>query len=176
MRARVPTRHKSRKNTLINNYFCLCLHISCNSMYRKSRLADVIFTVVLLAAIIISLSVYAPFRIGFKEQVTLFSWDWGKLIRTAMQIAQGGANNDPVYYLRYPNNQFWLSFLTLFFKSIRFVLGNVPDKVYTAASMLFSIALVRLSCFFIYKACFARFGSTRANHIVLFLMLFSYAS
>ena len=48
-------------------------------MYRKSRLADVIFTVVLLAAIIISLSVYAPFRIGFKEQVTLFSWDWGLL-------------------------------------------------------------------------------------------------
>ncbi|MBO6079289.1 MAG: hypothetical protein J6P66_11160 [Bacteroidaceae bacterium] len=48
-------------------------------MDRKTQRSDMVLAAVLLATVIVSLSVFAPFRIGFKEQLGLFSWDPGRL-------------------------------------------------------------------------------------------------
>lgn len=75
------------------------------------------------------------------------TWDWEKLIRTATKITLENINDNPSYYLRYPNNQFWLAVLTMFFKTVRRILpavGNYSTGLKYASSLL-SIFLVRLS-------------------------------
>lgn len=119
-----------------------------------------------------AISLLATFIISYFGCV-YYSWDWGQLNHTAIQVAKGIGNDNPIYYLRYPNNQFWLSVLTVLCKTIRFVLGNVPDRVYQAASILFAIVMVRFSCLLIYKTCLIKFGEQRATFCDLALLLFS---
>lgn len=61
------------------------------------------------------------FIIAYSVRVQIFSWDWGKLIRSASEYTLTGKLADATYFARYPNNQFWYCILAIFFGLIHFM-------------------------------------------------------
>ena len=102
------------------------------------------------------------------------TWDWGRVIRTAYRITTGNYNDDIEYYLRYPNNQFWLAVLTVYFKTVQQILpgrGNYL-KGLKYASALLSISFVRLSILCFYLGAKMSFGTRHARVLDIALLSF----
>ncbi len=61
------------------------------------------------------------FFVAYSVRVQIFSWDWGKLIRSASEYTLTDKLTDTTYFARYPNNQFWYCILTFFFRMVHFI-------------------------------------------------------
>lgn len=79
------------------------------------------------------------------------SWDWGQLLRTAYHYTMTGEIDNPAYFMRYPNNQFWLVCLTALFRAVFWCTSSVDFTVYKGVSMLVGILFVQAAIFLIYK-------------------------
>ena len=61
------------------------------------------------------------FFVAYSVRVQIFSWDWGKVIRSASEYTLTDKLTDTTYFARYPNNQFWYCILTFFFRMVHFI-------------------------------------------------------
>ena len=109
-----------------------------------------------------------------------FSWDWGKLIADATGIILNGKiPYNPEYYLRYPNNQFWLTCLTIFFSFCKNVFHVTTSDGLRCASVILSILFVRLTYIFLFLSSKLIFETRRARIFdilsIMFVPLYLYA-
>ena len=79
------------------------------------------------------------------------SWDWGRLLESAYNYTMTEEIDYPQYFMRYPNNQFWLVCLIGLFKLVKVCTMSVDFRVYKAVSIVISIFIVQLTIHFIYK-------------------------
>ena len=79
------------------------------------------------------------------------SWDWGKLISTAVTKVVTGEWKAREYYSRYPNNQAWLLCLTAYFKFIRFVFPPATEETFYVATILLSVTFTQITLWLVYQ-------------------------
>ncbi|MDE6603716.1 MAG: glycosyltransferase family 39 protein [Lachnospiraceae bacterium] len=91
-----------------------------------------------------------------------FSWDWGKLISTAVSKVVTGEWSAMEYYSRYPNNQAWLLCLTAYFKFIRLMIPVATEKTFYVAAILVSIAFTQITLWLVYQTARILFSEKRA--------------
>ena len=115
-----------------------------------------------LATIIIIISTYQ----------TAFFWDIGRLLNDATSIVLEGSNPTIEYYLRYPNNQFWLSFLVVFFNFCKYVLHIITPDGLRIASTIMSVVFIRLTYLFMFLSAKQVFGNKKARFFDILAMMF----
>lgn len=108
------------------------------------------------------------------------SWDWQLLISTAYQYAaEGGEDVNLKYFAVYPNNQFWLACLILFFKAVHKVCKLDSLRQYKWISMLMAGILTQASLWLIYQTARLHFSEKKAFltgcFAALFLPVYLYA-
>ena len=146
--------------------FLFCLYILCKKNIVNK--IDFIIKIQILAHIIsFALMIYIAIY-GCVE----YSWDWGQILRTATSLTLEGVNDNPEYYLRYPNNQFWLSVMTRFFSLLHKVKAEISPSELKIASMLLSIMFVRISCVFCFLSFKELFGNEKARILDAMFMLY----
>ena len=100
------------------------------------------------------------------------SWDWGAIVNSAGTIALKNYNPLPDYFYLYPNNHFWLSFLTLFLTSCKSIFHITDIEGLKIASVVLGIIIIRLTYIFIFLNSEKAFGSRRARIIDIILLFF----
>lgn len=90
------------------------------------------------------------------------SWDWGKLISTAVTKVVTGEWKAMEYYSRYPNNQAWLLCLTAYFKFIRFVFPPATEETFYVATILLSVTFTQITLWLVYQTARLLFSEKRA--------------
>lgn len=95
-------------------------------------------------------SMIVMFVAAFQLEVDM-SWDWGNLIKEAYNYTMTGELAKREYFLRYPQQQFWLSCLIFLFKAVAKCTGSTDIVVFKVASMVVSVLLVQITIYFIYK-------------------------
>lgn len=82
-----------------------------------------------------------------------FSWDWGEVITSATNLTVHNVNLRAVYFLRYPNNQFWLAVITGIFKVI-YKLGRnffpFSTSLFKWISIALAILMMRIAFVFLF--------------------------
>lgn len=80
------------------------------------------------------------------------SWDWGRLLTTAYYYTMTEEIDNPEYFMRYPNNQFWLICVIWIFKVIRRLTSSDSFRVYKAISMMIGVFLTQSTIYGIYAS------------------------
>ena len=75
------------------------------------------------------------FFVAYSVRVQIFSWDWGKVIRSASEYTLTNKLTDTTYFARYPNNQFWYCILTFFFRMVHFIWPETGINEFYLASI-----------------------------------------
>lgn len=75
------------------------------------------------------------FFVAYSVRVQIFSWDWGKVIRSASEYTLTDKLTDTTYFARYPNNQFWYCILTFFFRMVHFIWPETGINEFYLASI-----------------------------------------
>ncbi len=73
--------------------------------------------------------------VAYSVRVQIFSWDWGKVIRSASEYTLTDKLTDTTYFARYPNNQFWYCILTFFFRMVHFIWPETGLNEFDLASI-----------------------------------------
>lgn len=92
--------------------------------------------------------------IAFQLEVDT-TWDWGRLIRTSYNYTTTGVLDHLEYFIRYPQQQFWLTCLIALFKVVLKCTGSTEFFVYKAVSIIVSVLITQISINMIYRT--ARF-------------------
>lgn len=90
------------------------------------------------------------------------SWDWGRLVQSAYNYILTEEIDYPQYFMRYPNNQFWLVCLIGLFKLVKICTMSAEFRVYKAVSIVISIFIVQLTIYFVYKTAQLLWGEKKA--------------
>ncbi len=91
-----------------------------------------------------------------------FTWDWGKLISTAVTKVLTGEWEAMEYYSRYPNNQAWLLCLTVYFKLVQWIIPVVKEGTFYTAAILLSIFFMQITVLLVYQTARLLFSEGRA--------------
>ncbi len=83
---------------------------------------------------------------GFSLRVG-FSWDYGGLQRYAINYARTGSYEDVVYLAIYPNNQFIFWFLSVFYRVVFWLFGDVSDMFYLGTSIVLNACFISLAVY-----------------------------
>lgn len=151
------------------------MHFICcwNRLSRKHLLLILFFT----HAVSLSMMIW----VAYYGEVDL-SWDWGVIINSATNLAIQNTNWAPEYFLRYPNNQFWLAVLTGVLKII-YKLGRsfffFSPELFKWISTALAILMMRIAFAFLFVFIKERWGEKTAiiadAGIVLFLPSIMYS-
>lgn len=95
-------------------------------------------------------SVVLMLIVVFMTEVDL-TWDWGRILISAHEYVVTGEVDYPEYFMRCPNNQYWLVFTINVFAVVRAIFPNADFEVYKIVSMLISCLFVQIMILFIYK-------------------------
>ncbi len=116
--------------------------------------------------------------IAFQLEVDT-TWDWGRLILTSYNYATTGVIDHLEYFIRYPQQQFWLTCLIILFKIISKCTGSTTFFVYKAASMAVSVLIVQVSINIIYRTAKLIWNEQRAFWVgiaaLLYIPFYQYA-
>lgn len=89
-------------------------------------------------------------------------WDWGQLLTTAYNYNITGTIDKPEYFMRYPNNQFWLVCLIGLFKVVKAFTMSEDFRIYKAVSIVVSAFVVQAAIYFIYRTAKLMWDEKRA--------------
>lgn len=91
-----------------------------------------------------------------------FSWDWGKLISTAVTKVLTGEWEAIEYYVRCPNNKAWLLCLTAYFKFVQMIVPAATEEIFYAAANFLSIAFTQITLLLVYQTARQLFSEKQA--------------
>lgn len=118
-----------------------------------------------------SVSCIVMLIIAFGLEVDL-TWDWGRLLITAYNYTMTGEIDYPEYFMRYPNNQFWLVCLIAFFKGIAKCTARETIGVFKTISMIIGVLLAQTGIYFIYRSAKLLWDETRAFWVGMAALLY----
>ncbi len=108
-----------------------------------------------------------------------YSWDWGKVVKTAANYALNNKNPDTRYFARYPNNQFITSFLICVFQIAHFFNPDATLDTMKSVSFICSCIFLQIAVTFIYLTALTLWDRRKAFFIgvitALYTPLFLYA-
>lgn len=94
-----------------------------------------------------------------------FSWDWGKLVSTAVTKVLTGEWEAMEYYSRYHNNQAWVLCLTAYFKFVQLIIPAATERTFYTAAILLSIFFTQITLLLIYQTARLLFNEKKAFFI-----------
>lgn len=130
---------------------------------------------------------YAVYLVSFLLMMFLayrlrvnFTWDWGKVIRSASEYTLTGKLKDKIYFARFPNNQFWYSCMIVLFKVVCRIKPGAGLQDFYMVSIALGCVCVMLTIFFIHRTARLLWGSKKALFTgvisVLFAPMYLYAT
>lgn len=122
-------------------YKCRIL-VLCNKLIIKYR--------ILIWLCLQIFSVIFMFIMAIRLRVN-FSWDWGKLLSTAMDKVMTGEWHSFEYYWRCANNQPWLICLTIYFKIVHRLIPSASEETFYMASVFLSVVFTQTALWLIYQ-------------------------
>lgn len=109
--------------------------------------------------------------IAFQLEVDT-SWDWGRLILTSYNYTMTGTVDHLEYFIRYPQQQFWLTCLIALFKVVLKCTNSTAFFVYKAVSMIVSVLVVQLGINMIYRTAKSIWNEQRAFWVGIAALLY----
>lgn len=100
-----------------------------------------------------------------------FTWDWGKLIRSASEITLTGELKDQIYFARYPNNQLWLACLAALFRLTKWILPTAGIQEFYYVSMVAGCVFVALTLLLLHALAVRLWGEGKALFVGLSAVL-----
>lgn len=100
------------------------------------------------------------------------TWDWGRLLITAYNYIMTGQIDYPEYFMRYPNNQFWLVCLIALFKVVAKCTASENIVVFKTVSMIVGVLIAQIGIYFIYCSAKLLWDTTKAVWIGIAALLY----
>lgn len=91
-----------------------------------------------------------------------FSWDWGKVISTAVTKVLTGEWQAMEYYGRCHNNLPWLLCLTVYFKFVQIIIPTATEETFYLAAILLSLIFTQITLLLVYQTARLFFSEKRA--------------
>lgn len=88
--------------------------------------------------------------LAFRLEVDL-TWDWGGLLNNAYNYTMTGEISSWEYFVRYPQQQFWIVCLITLFKIVSKCTSSENFYLYKAVSMVVSVIFVQIGIYYIYS-------------------------
>lgn len=91
-----------------------------------------------------------------------FTWDWGKVMRSASVYVLTGRQKNKIYFTRYPNNQFWYLILVIVFKIIHWFNPEAQFHQFYMASIILGCFMVTGAIVLLYLTAKELWGEKKA--------------
>lgn len=145
-------------------FYLLYRIIKCERICHISKMAKSWWILQVVSFVIMLIMAY--------QLRVMATWDWGRLLLTAYNYTMTGELDYPEYFMRHPNNQFWLVCLIAFFNMIHILTSDVDFYVYKGISMIMGVLLVQIAILFIYKTAKLIWDEKRALLVGIFALLY----
>ena len=162
---------------------CISIFLLGKKVYNclEKRCADneVIFKRIWL--LLWGISIIFMMYVAWNLRASIYStWDYGRILNDAIQLAKTGDFESQAYYARYPNNLLLLFILEKIFWIINLAVPNISAEALQSCSIILSCIFTQLSIVFIYITIKRLWGNKKAylsgSVLVLAAPLYLYAT
>ena len=144
---------------------CISIFLLGKKVYNclEKRCADneVIFKRIWL--LLWGISIIFMMYVAWNLRASIYStWDYGRILNDAIQLAKTGDFESQAYYARYPNNLLLLFILEKIFWIINLAVPNISAEALQSCSIILSCIFTQLSIVFIYITIKRLWGNKKA--------------
>lgn len=100
------------------------------------------------------------------------SWDWGRLLESSYYFSLADELDYPEYFMRYPNNQFWLTCLIFLSKILLRCNPSLQFAEYKQITILISCLFVQAAIYFTYKSAKILWNEQKAFIVGIIALLY----
>lgn len=151
-------------------FFCFLIFVFGKKCYNRITEQKIVIIYWILWRISCLLMLY----IAWSLRMSIYhTWDYGRLLQDAIQLAQTNEFKSYIYYSQYPNNLFMLFLLKMLFKTVLIVFPDISIGGLQASSIIVSCILVQISIVLVYMTAKEVWGKKKAAVTGVFLLLAS---